>query len=524
MKHRLFSLLILILLALSICGCVFVLAPGGSGGDPVVPGIGDAGGGAGGEGGGEAEGPGSSLPKPSGPVTTSADGYTFETYPSDIYVKVSDPVQASRAIDAAIADHLVGLVLDFSPMGADYNPATQFQHSCEFSSHVSLSYTYSADTPQILEVSIRYKAASASRTTLDLEGEERWQLPSGNDIINRLTHPEDQRRGEDFSAFPIDLADLPTRAVYNSEELWWAVEQGYRPTFAFEGSEAEKIYNMAKDVLRRIISNDMNEFERALAIYEYIVGSVVYDGDTSTDLDAIPSSENACYYLEGVFKYGKAVCDGKSKAFVLLCGIEGISAVREFGYGNSDSAGHAWNYARIDGVWYCVDTTGGDVFKPEGNIIATFYGKGVELINYKLFLAPLDTSTDKYTVSGLWQEMTDGGVDASRVSDVLKARRADALLESRTELSAMISAIIDAGYNEFSLTVSVSPELIASLVVGMSPIEAAFYIDDLPHNLVDDAAATLGLEGRLERKIFIESIDENKNYMFLFKLVSETAA
>jgi hypothetical protein len=30
----------------------------------------------------------------------------------------------------AIADHLVGLVLDFSPFGDGYNPATQFEHSC----------------------------------------------------------------------------------------------------------------------------------------------------------------------------------------------------------------------------------------------------------------------------------------------------------------------------------------------------------------------------------------------------------
>lgn len=532
MKHRLFSLIIILLMALSIFGCVFVFAPDGPGigdigGNLGIPGIGDEGGNQGGSesgegnGDGEADKPGSSLPAPTGPVTPSADGYTFETHPSEVYLSVSSPIEASSAIDAAIADHLVGLVLDFSPMGADYNPATQFEHSCEFSSHVSLSYTYSADAPQILEVSIRYKAASASKTTFDPDGDERCQLPSANDILSRQSFSEEQRRDEDFSAFPIDLADLPTREVYNSEELWWAVEHGYRPVFAIEDSEAERIYNMAKDVLREIISKDMNEFEKALAIYEYLIGSVIYDRETSTDLDAIPSAENACYYLEGVFKYGKAVCDGKSKALVLLCGIEGISAVREFGYSDRDRAGHAWNYVRVDGVWYCVDTTGGDVFKPVGNIIASFYGRGVELINYKLFLAPLKTSTDKYVTSGLWQEITSGDLDASRISDVLVNRRSDALLESVSELAAMISAVIDAGYKEFSLTVSVSPELIERCVEGMSPIEAAFYIEDLPHNLIDEAMAELDLDGRLERKIFIESIDENKNYMYLFKLTPE---
>ena len=136
----------------------------------------------------------------------------------------------------------------------------------------------------------------------------------------------------------------------------------------------------------------------------------------------------------------------------------------------------------------------------------------------------MSTNTDKYVVSGVWQDITSGGVDASRVSDVLVNRRSDTLLESVSEFAEMISAVINAGYKEFTLTVSISPELIKRCVEGMSPIKAMLYIEDLPHNLVDEAVAELDLDGRLERKIFIESIDENKNYMYLFKLTPKMAA
>lgn len=176
-----------------------------------------------------------------------------------------------------------------------------------------------------------------------------------------------------------------TMSVSTSNMLYKAVAWGYKPVFmGAQADNLKQIYDNAKDALSYIVSDEMSEYEKVHAIYDYIIYNVRYDHDCANAEDAYVSGNLSLnekmkyygYYLEGIFldKFYKkdmhAVCDGKSKAFVLMCGIEGITAVRISGEASSDGknfGGHAWNKVLLDlngtgdKEWYFIDTTWGDV-------------------------------------------------------------------------------------------------------------------------------------------------------------------
>lgn len=199
------------------------------------------------------------------------------------------------------------------------------------------------------------------------------------------------------SALPIDSAK-ESMLVTNSNELYRAVSNGFKPTFEnnADGKALAALYQKARDVLLNYVEKDMSDLEKVAAIYDWIVNAVDYDYAVASATGGNTSKYNA-FYLEGVFNDHRAVCDGKSKAFALLCGMEDIKALRVCGYANENLSslaekdrtnptyGHAWNKVLIDvdgdGVreWYAVDTTWGD--SGQKSDLRTY-----EYLNYAYFL------------------------------------------------------------------------------------------------------------------------------------------
>jgi hypothetical protein len=151
--------------------------------------------------------------------------------------------------------------------------------------------------------------------------------------------------------------------VSSSEQLYWAVENKITPVCA-TNSRADKIYTKAKNVLNSILSDDMTDYEKTLSIFDWICKNTSYDYYALTD-GAYDNRATLVpvYYLEGVFETGFAVCDGFSKAFSLMCNMEGIDSIRIVG--TADGGGHAWNKVLLDidptdekdAQYYVVDIT-----------------------------------------------------------------------------------------------------------------------------------------------------------------------
>ena len=180
-------------------------------------------------------------------------------------------------------------------------------------------------------------------------------------------------------AFPID--DKYPVSVRTTEELYYVVEQGYRPN-PESGSRAAIVYENARKVLREIIPASyrpddpaQHTADKVHAVYDWIMWRVAYDNSVLGITDIKEAVKRSAYYLEGVLGWDMpgsaggttdippfAVCDGMSKACSLLCNILGIDCVRIAGTALSGGSwgGHAWNKVKLPEGWYNVDCTWGD--------------------------------------------------------------------------------------------------------------------------------------------------------------------
>lgn len=140
--------------------------------------------------------------------------------------------------------------------------------------------------------------------------------------------------------------------------------------------------DMVSQVTNSITDESMGDFEKAKAIHDWLVYNTEYDF----------TFDNASYTAEGLFRNGKAVCDGYAKAFLAMAEYAGLDAIRVTGIGyNSASSGgesHAWNQVKIDGEWYNVDVTWDD----------PVYNTEVEdNLSYKYFLIPDSVINNDHT-------------------------------------------------------------------------------------------------------------------------------
>lgn len=130
------------------------------------------------------------------------------------------------------------------------------------------------------------------------------------------------------------------------------------------------------------------DYDLELYVNNYIVDNCVYDKE-SAQANEIKGHENDAY---GALVDGKAVCEGYSRAFQLLCNKLGIDCINISG--NADGESHAWNNVKLDGEWYEVDVTWNDT---DGD---------TEFPIYDYFNLPSDKFSESHTTSPLYSEIS----------------------------------------------------------------------------------------------------------------------
>ena len=193
--------------------------------------------------------------------------------------------------------------------------------------------------------------------------------------------------------------------MFTSEQLYMVVQYDKSPNFVESNTTAETIYNNARAILREIINDEMTDYQKVVAIYDWLIENVHYRtifDDVVTDFSenwSALTTENKLLgeykynYLEGIFiveegKTREASSNGLAKAFVLMCKIEGIDAIKVNGTNDGDA--HFWNKVCIDvdtndsstnKLWYSVDIASSYVlnsslriqYLKDGKLVSEYY-------------------------------------------------------------------------------------------------------------------------------------------------------
>lgn len=123
------------------------------------------------------------------------------------------------------------------------------------------------------------------------------------------------------------------------------------------GEKSRMVFDAASAALAQVITQDMTDYQRELAVHDYITGHGRYDPEASSNAPgASPDPDNDNPY--GMLVNGVGICRGYASTFQLLMDMLGIECMTV--EGNSGRREHAWNMVRLDGDWYCVDVTWDD--------------------------------------------------------------------------------------------------------------------------------------------------------------------
>ena len=195
-----------------------------------------------------------------------------------------------------------------------------------------------------------------NRETSDVEGttEENTsntEEPSGEEDPSNVDEgttsdnndSQDGEQGTSGTQKPSEQATSGTQQ--SSEQATTATQQ---PTS--DDSNLTSTQKKAKAITDTIVTSSMTDFQKVMAIHEWMVFNLKYDYNYSI------------YDVDGMLDKRTGVCDAYAKTFLMMAELVGLEATRVTGTANNgeETESHAWNQVKINGVWYNLDVTWDD--------------------------------------------------------------------------------------------------------------------------------------------------------------------
>ena len=167
----------------------------------------------------------------------------------------------------------------------------------------------------------------------------------------------------DVSGFvPFTDPDDANMALYDSSAVQAAWETGEEDGLSDKDAA---ILEKCREVLGALITEDMTDFEKELAVHDWIVEHGSYDQTVHSN----PGHSGRTGYRDpyGILVGGYGNCLGYSTTFQLLMDLSGVECITVVGAVFDSREDHAWNMVKLDGEWYCVDVTWDDPTMGNGN-------------------------------------------------------------------------------------------------------------------------------------------------------------
>lgn len=163
-------------------------------------------------------------------------------------------------------------------------------------------------------------------------------------------------------------------------ELFWfrgrgtreAVMQGdvvvdvtFTPEYCFTEEEAASYQTQLEEATAPVIAHlsGKSDYEKVKGVYEYVIDTITYGGSPRDDCDAVAG-----------LVHHTGVCSAYAASVQYLLQQLGMECMNISGADVEDTFNHAWNAVKVEGEWYYVDATSGDMSTDVGaNIILYDY-------------------------------------------------------------------------------------------------------------------------------------------------------
>lgn len=163
----------------------------------------------------------------------------------------------------------------------------------------------------------------------------------------------------------------------------------------------DSVTNNIRKLHQYLVEPANNQTEEVRAFYYWIIKNIRYKNQVELLYDPkvlFYIGSNNCSSPVCVLKRKMAVCEGFSRLFQYFCNQSGIECYSISGYitksgALQDRATHAWNVAKVDGVWFCFDLSWANAILHHTGIKSKanefFMAMPEEFINTHLPLIPM---------------------------------------------------------------------------------------------------------------------------------------